>query len=115
GGHRLERVGHKDYPRLERDLIAAEAERIASSVEVLVVVEHPSCLFLEFGGRDDRMTDEDVAAHRGGLVRSQARGLSENPVRDADLADVVQQPRQPKALDPGIVEVEGERDPRAEL
>jgi hypothetical protein len=61
------------------------------------------------------MADAEVAARRGGLVGSQALGPFEDPVPNGDVADVVQQPRQPEALDPRVVEAEGEGNPRAEL
>ena len=42
GGDRLERVGDEDDARLERDLVATEAVGVATSVDVLVVMEHPT-------------------------------------------------------------------------
>ena len=89
--------------------------RVAASVDVLVVVEHPSRLLVELGGLDDGVADVHVSAHRGGLVGVERSGLPKNPVRDADLADVVQQPGEPDPLEPIGVEAELLADQDAQL
>jgi hypothetical protein len=115
GRHRLEGVGDKDDARLQRDLVAAESMRIAASVDVLMVVEHPPGFFLELRGLDDRMTDVNVSAHRSGLFSGERPGLAKNPVGDADFADVVEQAGQAKPLDAIGVEPELLADQRAKL
>ena len=115
GRHRLERVGDEDDARLGRDLLAAEAVGIAAPVEVLVVMAHPTCFLLELGRRHDRVTDSHVAAHLSDLVGAQPPGLPEDPVGDADLADVVQQAGEPEPLDPVGVEAERLPDQDAQL
>ena len=52
-----------------------EAVGVAASVDVLVVMEHPPRLLVELGGRDDRIADLDVAAHRGRSSASSGPGF----------------------------------------
>ena len=63
-------------------------------------MEHPARFLVELGGLDDGKADVHVSAHRGRLVGAQRSGLAKNPVRDADLPDVVQQAGQPDPLEP---------------
>ena len=114
-GDRLERVGDEDDARLERDLVASESVGVAASVDVLVVMEHPARFLVELGGLDDGITDVNVSAHRGGLVGVQRSGLAKDPVRDADLPDVVQQTGQPDPLEPIGVEAELLADQHTQL
>ena len=57
----------------------------------------------------------NVSAHRGGLVGVQRTGLAKNPVRDADLPDVVQETGQPDPLEPIGVEAELLADQHTQL
>jgi hypothetical protein len=72
--------------------------RIAASVDVLVVMENPTSFLLELCGLDDRMADLNMSAHRDGFFSGERPGLAQNPVGDADLADVVQQACQSESL-----------------
>ena len=106
GGHRLERVGGEDDPRLEGDGVAGEAVRVAAAVEALVVVAHPVRLERHVGGLDDVEPEQRVALHHLVLVVGEPAGLVEDRVGHADLADVVQQAGQPHARQAVALEAE---------
>jgi hypothetical protein len=44
GGHRVERVGGQNDPRLQRDVLALEAVGITPAVQALVVMTDHACL-----------------------------------------------------------------------
>ena len=92
GGHRAERVGDRDDPRDERDRLAREAVDVASAVPSLVVVADagPDELGVR-NAADDRLSERDVLVEHAELVVGQLRRLAQHDVRDADLADVVEQ------------------------
>lgn len=61
--HGLERVGDQDDPRLEWDVPAGEALRVASAVDTLVMVQHETRLVGELSRGDDVVPDLRVGAH----------------------------------------------------
>ena len=63
GGHRVPGVGHRDDTRLERDLLAGQAARVAGAVDALVDVAHPGDERLE--ALDARRTSSGARARRG--------------------------------------------------
>ncbi len=80
-------------PALERDLLAAEPERIATTVEALVQVEHPLGHLVHSGTGDDVSTELGVALHDGELLFGQLPREQQDGVGDPDLADVVEHAR----------------------
>ncbi len=93
------RVAGEDDPRLERDVVAREAVRVAGAVEALVAAPHDAP---DFGELLDR--SEDARAEVGmrlddrALVVGQRPGLREDRLRDPDLADVVEEGAELQAL-----------------
>ena len=57
GGHRRVGVGDRQDPSLERDLVLAQAARIAAAVGALVVAQDPLAHPAELGGPDDAGAD----------------------------------------------------------
>jgi hypothetical protein len=98
GGHRLVGVGDGQDARLDRDLIADQAEGIALAVGALVVREHPGGQVLELRMGEQARADLGMRADRVPLVGLQRARLAHQPIRYARLADVVHQPREPDAL-----------------
>jgi hypothetical protein len=97
-GHGLVGLGDQDDPREQGDLVAAEALRIAASVEPLVVVtDRASDL------RQRRLAAEDLGPadrmdpHLLHLVLGQHRGLAEDVLRGGEVADVVERRRDEEA------------------
>src|SRR5436190_9504870 len=91
-GDRVERVGDREDPRRERDLLALQAVRVALAVPALVVVLDDVGRRLEEGDpAEDLRADQRVPAHQPALRVAERLGLVEDPVGDRDLADVVQQ------------------------
>ena len=74
------------------------------AVDALVVREDPVADVAQPGVREDARADLRVAADLGPLVGVERVGLVQQHVRDRDVADVVQQPREADALDGGLVE-----------
>ena len=106
GDHRLVGVGDGEDRGLQRDLVLSEALRVAGPVGALVVGEDPLADVGELLAREDSRAELGVALHLVVLGRGQRPGLAEDRVGHADLADVVEDPREPDALDPGLVEPE---------
>ena len=89
--HRVERVGDGEHARLERDLLAGLAGRIAVPVPALVVVEHVRDRLAQ--GRhaqQDPRADLRVLADLRELVVVEPALLAQHLVGDRELADVVQ-------------------------
>jgi hypothetical protein len=75
-----------------RDLVADQAIRIARAVVPLVVVANDRQLRRELGDRrDDLRTEHRMGVHDHPLVARQPVRVLQDIVRNADLADVVEQ------------------------
>src|SRR3954470_9259569 len=99
GGHRLQRVADGEDPRDERDVVRAEALRVAAAVPALVVVEDDVHDDLRQPERaHDARADLRVPAHDLPLVLRERAGLGEDVLGHADLADVVQQAAEEELL-----------------
>jgi hypothetical protein len=99
GDHAVPGVGEREQRRALRDLGPAEALRIAGAVRALVMAGDPADLDLVEHVADDPRAERGVRAHERPLRRVERAGLEQDGVRDADLADVVQQRRLAQALD----------------
>ena len=93
GTHRVPGVAAGDDPRLERDLLAGEAVRVAAAVPALVVraddqtdVAHEAADAVEHLLALDRVGLDQLP-----LVRVELAGLVDDLLGDRDLAHVVQQ------------------------
>src|SRR5581483_6722242 len=111
GGDRLERVRDEDDARAERDLLARETERVARAVEMLVVVEDPPVDRLDAETVEERVPELGVALDDRELLVRQLAGRAQDRVREADLAEVMQEPGETEALE--RLRVEAELDPDA--
>src|SRR5438067_5225495 len=107
GRHRVEGVADEDDPRLERDLLAALAVRIAGAVPVLVAGADDRTHVLEpLDRRDDPLAELGVRLHQRPLLGGQAARLGEDRRGDADLADVVEEGAELEPLERRRVEAE---------
>src|SRR5439155_6729262 len=82
--HRVERVGDREDPRGERDLLAAEPVRVAVTVPALVVRaddEEPLPL-QERDAAEHLLAENRVRLHQPPLLRRQRPRLLEHAVRD---------------------------------
>src|SRR5579864_6673947 len=62
--HRIERIGHGEYSRAERNLLAPQPAGIAGPVVALLVRQHDLCSFLEKrNSLQHRIADIAMAAH----------------------------------------------------
>ena len=96
--HRREGIGDREDPGDERDVLAGEPGQVALAVPALVVVADAGADVVDVGHvADDEVAERDVLLDDLVLVRRQAAGLAEDVVRDADLADVVEERRDPQA------------------
>ena len=90
-GHRVVAVHHAEHARDLGDVHAGEAVRVPAAVEVLVVVPHAGHELVAEERPRDLGADAGVLADELPLLRGQRPGLEQHAVRDADLADVVQE------------------------
>src|SRR5512132_1723459 len=74
---------------------AGEAVGVAAPVDPLVVVQNALGLILECGALHDVVADLGVRLHELELRVGQPSGLQQDVVRNPDLADVVEQTREP--------------------
>ena len=115
-GHRVDGVGQADDRGLERDPVAPQAVRVAVAVPALVVVEHRGHRGVEpVEPADDPRAVLRVPLHDLELELRQAVRLREDCIGDADLADVVEEPREAQdveslPLEPELL-AECDRDP----
>ena len=93
----------------------AEAVGIAAALDALVVVEHPDGLPRELGAAEDLVPQRGVRLDRRVLRRIQRGRLLQDGVGHADLAHVVDEPREPELLHALVVEPEARGDERAQL
>ena len=104
-------IGHEDDPRAERDLLAAQAVRIAVAVRALVVVQHRSARGIDAEVRPGNRSAGGVPARDASSSSEPAcagspRGSRACPGRGAggqpdqlDLSCVEPQPRRDRATD----------------
>src|SRR6266850_7735455 len=93
-GHRLESVGDRDDLRRQWDVVPGGAVRVTGAVVAFVVREHDRAHALEVRYvREQVGADERVEPHLDPLLLSEPLGLAQDPVGDADLADVVEERR----------------------
>ena len=105
--HRVVGVGDGHDPGAERDLVGAQAVRVAVAGVALVVVEDDRHGVLERGGLlEDDLADARVLDDRPPLGRGQRGRLLEDLLRDGDLADVVEQGGDPDPVDLGLRQLE---------
>ena len=117
GRHRVEGVAGEDDPRLERDLLARQVVRIAGAVVVLVRAadDEPDLAEL-LDRREDALAEDRDASRR--CARSsvvERPGLREDPGRDADLADVVEERAELETLQLARLEAELLADSQREV
>src|SRR5437868_2654424 len=111
GRHRVEGVADEDDPRLERDLLAALAVRIARAVPVLVAGADDRAHVLEpLDRRDDPLAELGMGLHERALLGGEPARLGEDRRGDADLADVVEERAELEPLERRRVEAEGLAD-----
>src|SRR5687767_6519312 len=114
--HRVVRVAGEDDPAAHRNGVAGQAVGVAAAVPALVLVAHDPRYAPESRDRpEDALADDRMLLHQDPLVVVEWTVLVQDRVRDADLADVVQQGRGLHAGD--LVRVQGERagDPDGQL
>ena len=103
-GHGLVGVGHREDARFERDVAPAEPERIAGPVGSLVMRVHPAGGFGEAGAFQNLSSDLGVALHLLPFVIGKGSRLEQDVIRQADLAQVVNDAREAYLLGPRRVE-----------
>src|SRR5512142_2383958 len=109
GRHRVEGVADEDDPRLDRDLLASLAVRIAVAVPALVAGAHDGPDLREPVDRSqDPLAELRVLLDHEPLLRRQRARLLQDLGRDPDLADVVEEgaelePLQRAALEPQLL------------
>src|SRR2546429_682295 len=91
--HRVERVGDREDPRPERDLLPEEPVGVAAAVPALVVGAHDadSLALQERHASEHLLAEHGVRLHRAALRLRERSRLEQDLVGDADLADVVEQ------------------------
>ena len=107
-GHRVVGVGDGDDARAERDLVGAQAVRVAVAGEALVVVEDDRHRVACSAAACSRMTwpMRGCWTTRPPLGRRQRRRLVEDLLGDGHLADVVEQGGDPDPVDLGLGQLE---------
>jgi len=101
GRERVEDVGDRRDAPLDRDLVARESLRVARSVDPLVVRERHQrgqVEQLRVRATQDAVTNLRVRLHHQPLLVAERSRLEQDPVGDADLADVVHRARDPDQL-----------------
>ena len=112
-GHRRERVADGQDARHERDLLAGQLVQVAVAIPALVVVADAGPDDVDVGQvADDQVAERDVLLDDRVFLGGQLAGLAQDRVRDADLADVVEQPGDPDGGDQLVRQLEplGEED-----
>ncbi len=91
--HRVERVGDREDPRADRNLVSLRAVGIAAAVPALVVAANDAQpVAVEEGDTAEHLLAEDgVRLHEPPLGLAQGTGLLENLVWNPDLAHVVEE------------------------
>ncbi len=112
-GERVEDVGHRHDPPLDRDLLAREAARVTAAVPLLVMAQRDRGGHVEDrggGAPQQPVALLGVGLHDRALLRGERAGLQQDRVGDRDLAHVVQGGRIAEAL----AELPLEADPLGE-
>jgi hypothetical protein len=110
---RVEEIGDRGDPALERDLLSGEPARIPGAVPALVMSEGNRRREREQPRRragEDAVADLGVPLDDLPLRFGQRPGLEQDAVRDADLADVVQAAGDADQLAVLVVEAEAARE-----
>ena len=105
----VEDVRDSGDPPLERDRLAGDAAWIAGAVEALVVRERDRGRDVEQFRRricEQAVADLGVPLHHAALGLGQGARLEQDPVRDRDLADVVEAARESDQLAALVVQLE---------
>ncbi len=98
-GHRVVGIGDPDDAGLERDGVAAQAVRVATSIEVLVVpAGDPSGDLEADAALEDLLAPDRVPAHDLPFVGRERCALEKDLIRDVQLADVVEHRRPPDVV-----------------
>ena len=91
-GHGVERIGDREHPRRQRDLLPRQPGGVPGAVPPFVVGAHDlDGALQEPDGLHDRCPDRGVAPHDVPFVVGEGAGLAQYRFGDADLADVVQE------------------------
>jgi hypothetical protein len=98
-GDRVERVGHGDDARPDRDLIAGQSAGVSLPVEALVMVAYDRGQRGVVEGLHQPGPVDWVALDGGVFLVGQPPRLVENLCRRVDLADVVQRSGEPDPAD----------------
>ena len=113
--HDLDGVGDRDDACAERDVGAGDAVRVAEAVPPLVVVTHDRPRRREQVERlEELVADLGMRLDDPPLLVVERRRLEQHPVRDADLADVVEDRSEADRLDLLLGKLEQLRDPDGE-
>ena len=98
--HRLDHVGDGEDAGLREDGVTAQALRIARAVHALVVLkDHLRHRLVEVDRRQDVVAGLGVLLDEIELDHTQAPGLGQDLGRHRDLADVVDEARQPQPVE----------------
>src|SRR6266403_5699094 len=99
-GHRVQRIRDGEDARAQRDRLSPELVRISSAVPALLVREHDLRGGAEeVDGLQDPVAHLRMPPHLRPLGLGQGTWLEEDAVRDADLADVVEERAAADVLD----------------
>ena len=105
--HRVVGVREGHDPGPERDLPAAQAERIALPAEALVVVEHDRHRVLDRRRLlQDDLADAGMLDDRLPLLRGEGGRLLEDLLGEGELPDVVEEGRDPQPVEVGVGQAE---------
>ena len=110
--HRVVGVGDRHDPCPERNLLAAQAMRIAGSVEALVMMQHHRDRVAQARRLlEDQLADARVLADRLPLAVRERRRLVQDLRGHGQLAQVVEQARDPHPVDLRGWELQVQGDP----
>src|SRR6476620_1083486 len=112
----MEGVAREDDARLEGNLLAAQAFRVTRPVVVLVrAADDEPDLSELLDRREDAVAENWMRLDDPALLGAQRARLREDPGRDADLPDVVEERTEFEALQLGRLEAELLADPQGEV
>ena len=91
-GESGEGIGHGQHARQAGDLLLRQAIGVATAIPALVVVQGQLANLLRIGDVDDEMTgDVDVVPDDGERLGAESTKLAKDIIRDADLADIMEE------------------------
>src|SRR3954468_6639318 len=114
GSHRVEGVGHEDDACAARDVLPGKTVGVAVVVPALVVMEDPVGDRVDAEALEHAVADLRMALEQEPLRVGQCCGLAQDLLRDRELAEVVQAPREARQLDVVGGQAESRRDLRGE-